>query len=59
MLIDFHTHCFPDVIAPKAVSKLSFASGGLNSHTNGTLPDLKRSMKEYNVDIKIIYIILN
>jgi len=54
MLIDFHTHCFPDVIAPKAVSKLSFASGGLNPHTNGTLSDLKRSMKEYNVDISVV-----
>ena len=30
MLIDFHTHCFPEKIAAKAVEKLSFASSGRN-----------------------------
>ena len=27
MTIDFHTHCFPDSIAGKAISKLSAAAG--------------------------------
>lgn len=54
MLIDFHTHCFPDAIAQKAITKLSFASGGLNPHTNGTLCDLKRAMKDNDVDISVV-----
>lgn len=54
MLIDFHTHCFPQKIAEKAIEKLSFASGGLKNSTNGTLSDLKRSMKENNVDISVV-----
>ena len=54
MLIDFHTHCFPDAIASKAVLKLSYASGGLNPHTNGTLCDLKRAMKDNDVDISVV-----
>ena len=37
MLIDFHTHCFPEKIAERAIEKLSLASGGLKPHTNGTL----------------------
>lgn len=36
MLIDFHTHCFPDKIAPKAIEKLSFTSSGLTHYTDGT-----------------------
>lgn len=27
MIIDFHTHCFPDTLAPKALEKLSAAAG--------------------------------
>ena len=34
MLIDFHTHCFPDKIAAKAVAKLAHASGGLMPGTD-------------------------
>ncbi len=54
MLIDFHTHCFPDKIAEKAIRKLSDASGGLIYHTDGTVTDLKRSMRENHVDISIV-----
>lgn len=54
MLVDFHTHCFPDKIAPKAVDKLSYASGGLKYHTDGTLSDLKRAMGESGVDISVV-----
>lgn len=53
MLIDFHTHCFPDKIAKPAVEKLSYASGGLKPHTNGTLEGLKNSMQKNNVDISV------
>lgn len=54
MLIDFHTHCFPDKIASRAVDKLSFASGGLEPHTDGTLLDLKKYMSINKVDISVV-----
>ena len=37
MVIDFHTHCFPDGLAQKAIDKLSYVSGGLEPPTDGTL----------------------
>ena len=51
MLIDFHTHCFPDKIAVKAIEKLSDVSGGLKPYTDGTSEGLKKSMQQGNVDI--------
>ena len=54
MLIDFHTHSFPDKIAPKAIEKLSYVSGGLTPYTNGTLSGLKKSMKDNNVDLSVV-----
>ncbi len=54
MLIDFHTHAFPEKIAEKAIEKLSFLSGGLNPHTDGTLSGLKSSMKDRGVDISVV-----
>lgn len=54
MLIDFHTHCFPDKIAAKAIEKLSFASGGLEPYTDGSLSSLKSSMEKSGVDISVI-----
>lgn len=54
MLIDFHTHCFPEKIAGKAIEKLAFASGGLIPHTDGTLSGLKALMKEQGVDKSVV-----
>lgn len=54
MLIDFHTHCFPDKIAEKAISKLSFASGGLNPYTDGTVSGLEKTMGENGVDTAVV-----
>lgn len=54
MLIDFHTHAFPDKIAPKAIDKLSYVSGGLEPYTDGTLSGLRRSMKNNNVDLSVV-----
>ena len=54
MLIDFHTHCFPDKIAVKAIEKLSDASGGLKPYTDGTLSGLEKSMQQGNVDISVV-----
>lgn len=54
MLIDFHTHAFPERIAQKAIEKLSFASGGLTPHTNGTFFDLKRLLRESKIDKAVV-----
>ena len=54
MRIDFHTHCFPDAIAPKAIAKLSYASGGLHPYTDGTVAGLRRSMAEGEVDLSVV-----
>lgn len=54
MLIDFHTHCFPDRLAPRAIATLSHAGGGLEPYTDGTVADLRRSMREYGVNISVV-----
>ena len=54
MLIDFHTHCFPDALAERAIEKLSFVGGGLEPYTNGTVTDLRRAMREHGVDISVV-----
>jgi len=42
MLIDFHTHAFPEKIAARAVQKLAVDAGGLDPQTDGTVASLKR-----------------
>lgn len=54
MLIDFHTHAFPDKIASRAITGLSKASGGLEPQTGGTLAGLKREMHKDGVDISVV-----
>ena len=54
MIIDFHTHCFPNKIAKMAIEKLSFSSGGLMPNTDGTLLSLKALMKEQGVDKAVV-----
>lgn len=54
MLIDFHTHCFPDKIAKKALDKLSYISGGMERYTDGTINGLKKSMQDENVDAAVV-----
>ena len=43
MLIDFHTHAFPEKIAAKAIAKLGRDSG-LFPHTDGTAASLRALM---------------
>ena len=54
MLIDFHTHAFPDKLASRAMSKLSYESGGLIPQTDGTLNSLKREMTKDGVDMSVV-----
>lgn len=55
MLIDFHTHAFPERIAARAVGKLSHDAGGLAPQTDGTLVSLKEQMKLDGVDISVVH----
>ncbi len=54
MIIDFHTHAFPDKIATMAMEKLSDASGGLIPQTDGTVNGLKKRMKTDGVDKSVV-----
>ena len=54
MLIDFHTHCFPEPIAQKAIEKLSYVSGGLEPYTDGTLQGLFDSMQKSSIDFSVV-----
>lgn len=54
MIIDFHTHAFPQRIAERAIDKLSFTSGGLAPQTNGSAESLKEEMKKDGVDISVV-----
>lgn len=49
MLIDFHTHAFPDALAPRALAALA-AQIKLEPCTNGTIDDLIAKMDCWNVD---------
>ena len=53
MVIDFHTHTFPDSIAEKAISKLSKASHTV-AFANGTSKGLLTSMSEAGIDISVV-----
>lgn len=50
MIIDFHTHAFPEKIAEAAIKKLSHASGGLIPQTDGTVEGLKKIMRVDGID---------
>lgn len=54
MIIDFHTHAFPQKIAKDAIDKLSRASGGLTAQTDGTAQSLKEEMAKDGVDISVV-----
>ena len=54
MTIDFHTHAFPEKIAEKAMTNLSFASGGLLPQHRGTVGSLKAEMEKDGVDISVV-----
>ena len=53
MIIDFHTHIFPDKIAERSIKTLE-EIGNIKAFVDGTLDGLKRSMKENNITISVI-----
>ncbi len=54
MVIDFHTHCFPDALAERAIARLSRGGGGLKPYTDGTLAGLRARMAADGVDIAVV-----
>jgi len=54
MLIDFHTHIFPDAIAPKAIPKLA-KTCELPAVTDGTASDTLQKMDEWGVDRAVFH----
>ena len=53
MIIDFHTHTFPEKIAAQAIDKLSDNSGS-KPYTNGMMNGLLSSMKKAGIDIAVV-----
>jgi len=53
MIIDFHTHIFPDKVAAAAIPKLERA-GGITAYTNGTRQGLLDSMARAGVDKSVV-----
>ncbi len=53
MTVDFHTHVFPDKVAPGAVSSLE-ERAGLKADTDGTLAGLLSSMRRCKTDISVV-----
>ena len=53
MVIDFHTHTFPDKMAEKTVTHLA-KIGGLPPHTDGKRGSLLDSMKKSGIDRSVV-----
>jgi len=55
MVIDFHTHAFPDGLAERAIASLVSGSGGkYPPHSDGTLSGLINNMDKFGVDISVV-----
>lgn len=53
MIIDFHTHTFPEQIVKRAIAKLS-ESAHIKNYLDGTKDDLKASMQTANIDYSVL-----
>jgi len=53
MIIDFHTHCYPDAIAEKCVPMMEKTSG-FKAHGDGTFSGLKANMRAEGIDYSVI-----
>lgn len=54
MIIDFHVHAFPDVLAKKALPLLSKCSGGIEPHYDATIGGLEHYLSDNDVDCAVV-----
>lgn len=54
MVIDFHTHAFPEKIANRAMARLSENAGGVEPSFNGTVEGLKQHCKDSSIDKAVL-----
>ncbi len=56
MLIDFHTHCFPDSLAPRAIAVLSAnaAPFGYSPMTDGTASASEQALRSAGIDRGVV-----
>lgn len=55
MIIDFHTHIWPDALAPRAISSLSDTAGGIFTPvTDGTAQGLLSYMSSVGIDVSVV-----
>jgi len=56
MIIDIHTHIYPDKIAKRAIETMETAAAthGITACSDGTLDSLKSSMKKNGVDCSVV-----
>lgn len=56
MIIDFHTHCFPDALAPRAMGQLTntISAMHITPHTDGTAAGLLQSMGRADIDRSVV-----
>jgi predicted TIM-barrel fold metal-dependent hydrolase len=53
-IIDFHTHAFPDALAPRAMKVLLEKAPGVKAHLDGTVADLLRSMDRAGIEKSVV-----
>lgn len=53
MIIDMHTHTFPEALAARTLVKLS-SSTGLKPATDGTVDGILKAMQECSVDVSVL-----
>jgi uncharacterized protein len=53
-IIDFHAHCFPDDLAPRAIKRVLTTSQGAKNWTDGTVKGLRASMKAAGVTKSVV-----
>ena len=54
MVIDFHTHVYPDKIAARTIAMLKKSAKDVYAHTDGTLQGLLDSMRSAGIDRSVI-----
>lgn len=54
MIIDFHTHVYPDKIASRTLEALLAHAPQVTAYTDGTVNGLRQSMQQGGVDLSVI-----